>query len=670
MTGRWTPHRVIRAVSRRAGRATRLARATLRPERPARTVLARELGVDDAGLDAAVRRGRESLGRALPAAAETAAIGAALARAPGEGRARRAAADRAASRTVDLLGSGPVTLGRPIDWHRDFKSGCRWPAATHFTRISLNAGAGADPKVPWELSRGLHLVALAQSAVLDGRDDHAAEAVAQIEEWIAANPPEYGINWVSPMDAALRAVNWIWTAALLASRPSVSDAFYAGLLGSLAAHGRFIDENLEEHSDGIRTNHYLADVLGLLYIGLCAPALVCAPRWAAFARAALEREIEAQVLEDGASFESSIPYHRLTAEMFLSAAALASHHGVPFSERYLARCAAMLEFTLAYTKPDGTAPQIGDADDGRVHVLSGHDADPRDHRHLLAAGAVLFGREDFWRASGARWPEAIWIAGAQAAASWPVPPAPAARVESRAFPNAGVYILRGGLDAVTVAAGAVGTNGLGNHKHNDLLSIDVHLDGEDILVDAGTFVYSSDPGARNAFRSTSMHNTVMIDGVEQNSIPAHLFAMGSDAVPTLRAWEPSASGGRVAVEHDGYARLDAPVVHRRDVTLAETGVQIEDVFEGHGLHELSWTFLFAPGTEVRGCASGWAVRTASGAAVRLTLPRDAAGGALAVAAEISAGCVSPRYGVRITAPRLCWRLPASAPLTVRFALER
>ncbi len=46
---------------------------------------------------------------------------------PGD-RARilKAAGDALEGR-VDLLGSGPVTLGHPIPWHQDFKSGHRWP---------------------------------------------------------------------------------------------------------------------------------------------------------------------------------------------------------------------------------------------------------------------------------------------------------------------------------------------------------------------------------------------------------------------------------------------------------------------------------------------------------------------------------------------------------------
>jgi hypothetical protein len=222
-----------------------------------------------------------------------------------------------------------------------------------------------------------------------------------------------------------------------------------------------------------------------------------------------------------------------------------------------------------------------------------------------------------------------------------------------------------------VTAGRVGTNGLGNHKHNDLLAIDVHLEGEDVLVDAGTFVYSADPAARNAFRSTLMHNTVAIDGLEQNDIPAHLFALGRNATPALRAWEPGPDGGRVIVEHDGYARLPRPVIHRRAVSLGPQGVSVDDLFEMRATdtHRFTWTFLFAAGSTLRGSADGWTVRLASGSEVRLTWPADSGGNRLGIVPEPAVGFVSPRYGVRHEAPLLRWALSGYVS-AVHFRLER
>ena len=42
---------------------------------------------------------------------------------PGDTARVIAAAEAALARRADLLGSGPVDLGAPIDWHRDFKTG-------------------------------------------------------------------------------------------------------------------------------------------------------------------------------------------------------------------------------------------------------------------------------------------------------------------------------------------------------------------------------------------------------------------------------------------------------------------------------------------------------------------------------------------------------------------
>ncbi|MDI7275928.1 MAG: hypothetical protein QME94_08105, partial [Anaerolineae bacterium] len=80
-----------------------------------------------------------------------------------------AEADRICRHTFDLLGSGPVALGARIDWHRDFASGHRWPERSYYRRIRpAPYPGGYDIKVPWELSRGHHLVRLGQAYWLTG----------------------------------------------------------------------------------------------------------------------------------------------------------------------------------------------------------------------------------------------------------------------------------------------------------------------------------------------------------------------------------------------------------------------------------------------------------------------------------------------------------------------
>ena len=52
--------------------------------------------------------------------------------------------------------------------------------------------------------------------------------------------------------------------------------------------------------------------------------------------------------------------------------------------------------------------------------------------------------------------------------------------------------MRAGAHYLLVTNGIVGTKGFGNHKHNDQLSFEFHPDGSPLIVDPGSYVYTSD----------------------------------------------------------------------------------------------------------------------------------------------------------------------------------
>ena len=155
------------------------------------------------------------------------------------------------------------------------------------------------------------------------------------------------------------------------------------MLESLLLHGRFIRSHLEWSE--ARGNHYLSDVVGLLAVA----ALFSGGRegrdWAQWASRELVAEMEHQVRPDGSAHEASTSYHRLVTELFVCGTQAADAL-VPGSlpDWYRERLELMLDFVRDYTRPDGLAPLIGDADDGRFLPLGDYGADPRDHRHLFA----------------------------------------------------------------------------------------------------------------------------------------------------------------------------------------------------------------------------------------------------------------------------------------------
>ena len=358
------------------------------------------------------------------------------------------------------------------------------------------------------------------------------------------------------MEVALRAINLLAAFEVFRYSPQMPVKFFLQLLQQ---HGNYIRRNLE-FSYLATSNHYLSDVVGLLWLGLLLPELREANSWRDFGLGQMLREMDKQVLADGVDFEASTGYHRFVTELFLYSFLLCRANNVAIEERYWSRLHQMLSYIRAYLRPDGFAPLIGDTDGGQVLPFVRRRAD--DHAYLL----------DILKLE-------------------------TQPVASQAFPDAGTYIMRDRDLYLCFNASGVGINGRGSHGHNDVLSIEVSAGGRAIIVDPGTYVYSADLLKRHEFRSTAYHSTVQIDGLEQNTIRVDTpFVIGNEAKPRVLEWKTSDDFDKVVAEHYGY-----PVIHRRTVTFdkrARVWV-IDDEFFGDGEHVYEARFHFAPGLDVK-----------------------------------------------------------------------
>jgi Heparinase II/III-like protein/Heparinase II/III N-terminus len=474
-------------------------------------------------------------------------------------------ADEIAAHRFDLLGSGPTDLGAEIDWHTDFKTGRHWPLR-HSSLLPVAYGDGSDIKVPWELSRAQHLPLLAGAYRLSGDRRYLDELGAQLSHWIATNPVERGPNWACTMDVAIRAANWVAALALVAEHVR-DEPWLTPALESLLLHGRFIRTHLEDGE--VRGNHYLSDVVGLLAVAAVFSSGWEGRSWAEWAAAELVSELEHQVRGDGCAHEASIPYHRLVTELFLcglqAAEALAPGRIPDWCHD---RLDSMLAFVADYTRPDGLAPQVGDADDGRFLPLGDYGRDPRDHRHLFAQ-------------ANRRYEPSL---------------------DHSAYPEGGFYTMRVGDLFALVRCGDTGRYGRGGHSHNDLLSFELAVGHRPLVVDPGTYLYTADPPSRNLFRSTAFHSTLRVGGAEQNELRTDdLFAMEDRASANTLAWEPRPTGAVFEGEHFGFLVLPSPAVHTRRVELdgQASELRIRDTVSSAESHELEWTFPLAPGAESR-----------------------------------------------------------------------
>jgi Heparinase II/III-like protein/Heparinase II/III N-terminus len=493
----------------------------------------------------------------------------------------RACAERTLEHVFDLLGSGPVQLRDRIDWHTDFRSGIEFVRyGMEADHDSLRLNEPCDVKIPWELSRCHHWVGLGRAYALDGDPRFAREFVSQLEAWLDDNPWPYGVNWGRAMEAAVRAVNWLWTAALFAEAPEFSAPLKARMLKSLLQHGRHVLDNLEISDNN--GNHYLSNGVGLLFLGVLLAEFADADAWRRKGFEIVWGEIQRQVHPDGVDFEQAIGYHGLVLEFWYSSVVLCQRNGIEVPVHVQERLARMFDFVLAYTRPDGTFPQIGDNDDGR---LAGLDDEPvGSHRRHIGVGGAMYGRADLLAAAGNAIETAVWLCGTDVLDQPRLP----AEVRSAAFPAGGFYVMRAPDMTMVIDVAEVGMRGIGGHGHNDVLSFELWAGGATLLADSGTYTYSADAMARQVMRSTAAHNTLRIDGEETSRLGTGrwLWRIENDARPTVHRWTSGDECDVLDASHDGYRRLPQPVTHRRRIVFDKRrrAWSIHDFVDGTGTH--------------------------------------------------------------------------------------
>lgn len=568
-----------------------------------------------------------------------------------------------------LLGFGERDFGQSINWSRDPLSGRLWPLDYHAT-ISLWHNDGSDIRMLWELNRLGHTITIGRAYALTGDEKLAEEFFCQIESWQEQNPLGRGANWACAMEVALRAMNLLAAFSLLRKSAALTEERLLHFLALLEHHGGHIRRNLE-FSHLATSNHYLSDVVGLLWLGIMLPELGAAAAWRSWAMAEMLREMDKQILPDGADYERSTGYHRFVLELFLYSFILCDANDIAIEEKYWQKLRAMFVYARGILRPDGRAPLIGDTDGGQVLPVVHRSAD--DHAYLLTFAAVIF-EDNAFKLPGARaTEELLWALGADGINNYQNLDPSTTPVESQSFPDAGTNVLRKDDLYLLFNAGGLAGKGRASHAHNDVLSIELSAHGRAFLVDPGAYVYTADLQQRHIFRSTAYHSTIQIDGAEQNSTNQESpFVIGDEARGRLLNWETTAERDFAQAEHAGYSRLGQDVTHRRTIIFDKTKGWwlVEDEINGEGEHTISARFHFDEGLEVE-------ARVANGKSMAVAWDKmgDNASPRLFVCASdlkeqphLEEQFTSKHYGSRLPSTSAYWSVRVSLPCKLRWAI--
>ncbi|MEO7294155.1 MAG: heparinase II/III-family protein, partial [Ginsengibacter sp.] len=205
--------------------------------------------------------------------------------------------------------------------------------------------------------------------------------------------------------------------------------------------------------------------------------------------------------------------------------------------------------------------KYGDEDDGKVLIAS---ADPHFNNFLsiLISGAIIFKENQFKKINN-KFDFKNWLLwGEEGRNIYGTLGDNNNELKSAFYKDEGHFIFRKTYQENPVKeiylhldAAPLGFLSIAAHGHADALSIILTLDGNPILVDAGTYSYHTEKEWRKYFVSTVAHNTICIDNINQAKYIGPTMWLEHYNVNILNT-AIQTNLETVSAKHSGYNKID------------------------------------------------------------------------------------------------------------------
>jgi len=423
---------------------------------------------------------------------------------------------------IDYISSD---LYNKIEWHKDFISGYTWPRTNLFDKNKVNEQG--EIKLPWELSRLQHLSALSLN-YSSQKPSHSGdmvvkEVIAQILDWKVSNKYYFGVNWVSPMEVSIRAVNLLIVYYCIIGSQYFTKTIKLIFNKILHQHLDYIINNYQYYKKQTN-NHDLSHVTGMLFLSLHFASLDTKYKYYFnFAVNELGKEINNITFLEGSSIEGSAHYHQLITEMFLACTILSllhinrnrSDNGfmkissvwkihpyrlnnlLPPSEvinkNFIKRIFLLVQFSRVLVKSSGRLMNIGDNDSSFLIDIGNNIDSSRETINkkninilfnILKSIEIPSGQIDNFTKN------------------------PRQFKDETIYAKFGLKVLRNNNFWCGITFGKQGQR---NHSHEDTFSYELCYKGIDLVVDPGSYIYSGNTVEREYFRSKNSHSTLSCD---------------------------------------------------------------------------------------------------------------------------------------------------------------
>ena len=389
-------------------------------------------------------------------------------------------------------------------------------------------GPNDDAEWAYFLNRHGHIRQLLGAYRKTGNARYIDRVDSDICEWVTVNP--YG--WERTGDPRWRGLETmsrinVWTHLFYGylEDAHIQDGTRILLLSSIPEHAHYT-----QHYHNPGGNWLAMQMRSLSLAGLAFPEFRDSEAWVAYSYHALLPQMERQIYPDGAQKELASHYHGATLYAFQAFADLYETAGQRLSDSWYEGLEQMWSYWAYSIRPNGHGVLNNDSnlDFNRPKLLRVYEAyDRPDWAYIVTNGGKGLA------------PEAL---------------------PSRIFPWAGQLISRSGWDAdAHWSVFDVGPWGIG-HQHQDKLHLSVSAFGQDFLVDAGRLYYKRDVW-RDWIRGTRAHNTLIIDGCEQNGDAKEVDAPLDEGTYVIGKAFDFARSSFTA----GYVDLEGEAVHHRAV---------------------------------------------------------------------------------------------------------
>ena len=469
------------------------------------------------------------------------------------------------------------------------------------------ADTSRDNEWTWSLYRTIYWQPLARAYALTGDERYVREFVSQFkgfyEFWPAKahientefelKTPFPGHAWRT-IEAGIRIyTTWLPCLEIFRKSESLDDAFWACFLSSINDHATFLMGHYSNHN---RSSNWLSmEASALLQMGIMFPELKGSQVWKDTGHKRVMHEIPYCFDSDGVHMERTPIYHLVASIAFLQAVLLCRNNGIYVPDYAMSVIEKSAEFLLRIVKPDFSTPMLGDADrddflleraDTSTYEgmnLSFFPDDLNEIRGYFSLMARLTGRKDF-----------LFLATGGKEGCAP-------ENGSSALLEAGIFATRTGMrendsflmtQMIRLERGERST-----HSHNDTGHVELMLDGEDILIDCGRYIYNSSiwKDWRHYFTSVKAHNTLYVDDHNMGDVPEVQRVRGVRGV--VHEFTDNGAYRVIDISHNGYVFMDDPVFHRRQIVLVpeKNSCIVVDYVRGEGRssHDFRFYWNFA-----------------------------------------------------------------------------